>query len=306
VTATTRPGPLPDRLKEAVKPFLVPIWNGAASAWWVAYDYAVALSRCYIGGCIVCGRFGFFFYRRRVVTRRLQELWGLSPRLAAALAWKESGDCSHCGAKLRARRMAQVVLGCYPTGKNPVWTLADWVRAPNIQELRVAEINQIDGVHTFIKQLPHYSGSDFRETGSPARSAPESRSEDLTHLSYQDNSFDLILTSETLEHVPDYMTALRETHRVLAPGGRHIFTVPVLPATRHTYARAIIRPDGSIEDRAARIAHPGGDWGYPVFTEFGTDLPQILREIGFDTELLYGPVSEDNLAQVYVARKRLA
>ena len=56
------------------------------------------------------------------------------------------------------------------------------------------------------------------------------RSEDLTRLTYSDASFDLVLTSETLEHVPDLEAALREIRRVLVPGGRHIFTIPQLPS----------------------------------------------------------------------------
>jgi hypothetical protein len=112
-----------------------------------------------------------------------------------------------------------------------------------------------------------------------------------------------MLTSETLEHVPDLDAALGEIRRVLVPGGRHVFTVPVLPATERTFPRAIVRVDGSVEDRAPRIAHPGGDWGYPVFTEFGADLPDLLRQAGFEVEVLFGPVHEDDLAQVYVCRK---
>src|SRR5262249_37562790 len=127
--------------------------------------------------------------------------------------------------------------------------------------------------------------------------------EDLTRLSYSDNSLDVILTSETLEHVPDLNAALREIHRVLAPGGRHIFTVPVLPTVEKTFSRSVVLTDGTIEDRAQRICHPGGDWGYPVFTEFGTDLPALLTQAGFKTVVHFGPVSEDDVTQVYVCQK---
>ena len=58
-------------------------------------------------------------YRRRVIPPRLEELWGLSPRLAEALARKESCDCSACGAKLRCRRIAEAVLALYPVGNPP-------------------------------------------------------------------------------------------------------------------------------------------------------------------------------------------
>jgi SAM-dependent methyltransferase len=293
----------PAHLKARLKPFVVPIWNGAHHGAWLAYDYLRAVASGRFGRCIVCGRFTLFIYRRRVVTPRLQELWGLTPRLADALARKESGDCAHCGAKLRGRRLAQVLLSLYPGGAPPAPCLARWVEAPEIRKLRVAEINRIDGVHSFVQNLPFYAGSDYSGETDPATLAPGARSEDLTRLTYCDSSFDLILTSETLEHVPDLHAALREIRRVLVPGGRHVFTVPVLPGTKQTVARSTVAADGSICDVMPRVCHPGGDWGYPVFTEFGTDLPELLTRAGFQTEVHFGPVSEDDLAQVYVCRK---
>ena len=150
------------QLKTGLKPFLVPIWNAAHHGAWIAYDYLGAVASGRFGRCIVCGRFALFIYRRRVVTPRLQELWGLSPRLADALARKESGDCSHCGAKLRGRRLAQVLLSLDPGGAPPAPSLASWVLLPETRKLRVAEINRIDGVHSFVRQLPSYAGSDYQ------------------------------------------------------------------------------------------------------------------------------------------------
>ncbi len=123
---------------------------------WLAYDYANAVAQGRFEHCAVCGRFGPMLYRRRVIPRRLEELWGLTPKLAEALARKESCDCAHCGAKLRGRRLAEVVLALYPTGSPPapLPSLARWVEMPEIQKLRIAEINRIDGVHDQIRRLP--------------------------------------------------------------------------------------------------------------------------------------------------------
>jgi SAM-dependent methyltransferase len=244
-------------------------------------------------------------YRRRVIPRRLEQVWGLSPELAQALARKESGDCSRCGAKLRGRRLAQIVLNLYPCGtpRGPARSLADWTNDPAIARLRIAEINRIDGLHEQLLRLPRFSSSDY-VSGSPGGTTVDGvRSEDLTQLTYPDASFDLVLTSETLEHVPDLRTTLLEIHRVLVPGGRHVFTIPVLPGVPKTFARAIINADGSIEDLAQRICHPGGDVGYPVFTEFGADLTEVFKKAGFEVESFYGPPREDDLAQVYSCRK---
>ena len=230
------------------------------------------------GGVSFAVGIGLFVYRRRVVTPRLAQLWGLSPRLAEALARKESLECTSCGAKLRGRRIAQVLMALYPSVGPPARSLAEWVLRDEIRKLRVAEINVIDGLHSFVRTLPFYSGSDFADPSGPAADEPGARSEDLTRLSYADNAFDLVVTSESLEHVPDLHAALSEILRVLAPGGRHVFTVPVLPKTKVTFSRSVVLPDGTIDDRAPRICHPGGDWGYPVFTEFGTDLPELLSQ----------------------------
>jgi len=47
-------------------------------------------------------------------------------------------------------------------------------------------------------------------------------------LPYENNSFDLIICSEVLEHLKDDKKALKELHRVLKPNGKLIITVPNL------------------------------------------------------------------------------
>ncbi len=49
---------------------------------------------------------------------------------------------------------------------------------------------------------------------------------DATRLPFDDESFDVVITSEVLEHVQDDVSALAEMARVLKPGGRLSATVP--------------------------------------------------------------------------------
>jgi SAM-dependent methyltransferase len=51
--------------------------------------------------------------------------------------------------------------------------------------------------------------------------------EDLQDLSFDDAAFDVVLTTDVLEHVPNPERAEREIARVLRPGGHYIFTVPL-------------------------------------------------------------------------------
>ena len=127
-------------------------------------------------------------------------------------------------------------------------------------------------------------------------------SEDLTRLSYADSSFDLVITSDTLEHVPDIDAALREIHRVIRPGAAHVFSTPVV-WDRPTRQRALLR-DGLPVHLLAPSYHgrPGGNkTDLLVFHEFGADFVDRCRDAGFEVELMRGA---DNPALVtFVARK---
>ena len=63
---------------------------------------------------------------------------------------------------------------------------------------------------------------------------------DGTRLPFADASFDRIIASEVMEHVPDDMAALDELTRVLRPGGRFLcldFSKPMLPLLGPIYDR---------------------------------------------------------------------
>lgn len=47
-----------------------------------------------------------------------------------------------------------------------------------------------------------------------------------TELPFQNESFEYIISAETLEHIPDTVKTLREVYRVLKPQGRAILSVP--------------------------------------------------------------------------------
>src|SRR5262245_28633959 len=128
------------RIPGWLKRLLLPLWNGGHHLAWRLGEYGDAIRRGRFERCSVCGRFGPILYRRWVIPPRLEELWGLSPRLAEALARKESSDCAWCGSKLRARRLADVLLETFPVGTPPApaRSVADWVRTAEARSLRVA------------------------------------------------------------------------------------------------------------------------------------------------------------------------
>ena len=49
---------------------------------------------------------------------------------------------------------------------------------------------------------------------------------DAGRLPFADNSFDVVICSEVLEHLPDVDAALDEITRIVKPGGRFALSVP--------------------------------------------------------------------------------
>lgn len=232
-------------------------------------------------GCAVCGRKGPKRFVPEVVAGELAEMWGLSPEAAQSLRVKESMTCPWCGSKYRARRLAEVMLK--ETCLNPC--RFESIRAFANSGLRLEKpiliLNWIDGISNMLQQNPSVIQTEYFEGISPGAYQNGIRHEDAQGLSFADASFSLVLSSETLEHIPDLEKALGEIHRVLEPGGAHFFTIPLKPGICRTEPRARLSGSGQIEDVILpRLHHPGGSWGWPVFTEFGADLSHVLGQAG--------------------------
>jgi SAM-dependent methyltransferase len=72
----------------------------------------------------------------------------------------------------------------------------------------------------------HYSRSYFFEDVPLGQEHQGDRCENLERLTFDDETFDLFVTQDVLEHVFRPDRAVREIMRVLKPRGAHIFTTP--------------------------------------------------------------------------------
>jgi SAM-dependent methyltransferase len=123
----------------------------------------------------------------------------------------------------------------------------------------------------------------FGEGHSPGEDVDGRRHENLQALSFVDGSFDLVLSSDVLEHMPDPYRAHSEIFRVLKPGGRHLFTVPFDHSAALDDRRAKL-VDGEVVYLAEKLFH--GDpvrpeEGILVWTIFGLEMLVRMAEIGF-------------------------
>jgi len=189
--------------------------------------------------------------------------------------------CSACRASRRTRDVARVLsrLAGGPACRLLPDALADM--AP----WRVFEAQAAGPLHDRLRCLPAYVCSEYiPETTAPGTCSPVGlRCEDLERLSFPDASFDLVVTQDILEHVAQPWRAFDEIWRVLAPGGRHVFTVPMHEG-HPTTSRVRLREGGRV-DLLPPVHHgdPVRQGGSLVVTDFGDDLPSLLTERGQST-----------------------
>lgn len=107
--------------------------------------------------------------------------------------------------------------------------------------------------------------------------------QDLTRLTYKDDSFDLCMSYEDLEHIPDYKTVIKELYRVTKPGGSVLLSAPFVFENGKTLVRATIDEAGNVTHLMEPEYHgdPVLPQGILCFYHFGWDLLDVFKDAGF-------------------------
>ena len=204
--------------------------------------------------CSICG--GTEFTSRKVLWPELVAAWGLSPDETAYVDDQQGRCCTGCGASLRVVALGRAIQdACHTT--SVIRSCAD---DPRLATLRILDLNGADVLSPALAGLPGYVRADFPQV-------------DMEALSYPDGMFDLVIHSDTLEHVPNPLQALMECRRVLADQGHLCFTIPVIVG-RMTRSR-----EGIPKSWHGNPALTADD--YLVRTEFGADAWTYLMRAGF-------------------------
>lgn len=204
--------------------------------------------------CTICGSQSFV--QNQVLWDGLVAEWQLAPHEARYINAQQGTACTQCGANLRSIALADAVRAFLGT----TGLLREVDFRQRCAGMQVLEINEAGTLTPVLRAMPGYTFGAYPEV-------------DLQALPYADASFDLVVHSDTLEHVEHPIRALGECLRVLKPGGALAFTVPIVVG-RLTRSRAGLPP--------SYHGYPATDTqDYIVHTEFGADAWTHVIQAGF-------------------------
>ncbi len=177
---------------------------------------------------------------------------------------------------------------------------------------RIYATERLSPFFTFLqRRFPGAMGSEYLGGGVPRGVEKDGvRNEDVTALTFDDDTFDVVITNDVLEHVPRFDKAYRELFRVLAPGGTLLVTVPFIAAQYDHLLRAVVNPSGEVEHLLPPDYHgdPIRPEGVLCYQYFGWKVLDDLRSVGFQKAgaLFYWSLYHGLLGQnqvIFFARK---
>ena len=210
--------------------------------------------------CHVCGNADFG--QIDVLWDKLIEEWQLSKYEVDYINRQQGLFCKNCSSNLRSIALAKAIVCSY--GQRG--TLLQFVETSAAKRLRVLEINAAGTLAPILACLPLH-----KQVTYPAY--------DMTKLDIELASFDLIVHSDTLEHIENPRLGLSECRRVLAEEGRCIFTAPII-VDRLTRFRAML--PRSYHGLPAQVCED-----HIVHTEFGADIWKYVIQAGFTACIIY-------------------
>jgi SAM-dependent methyltransferase len=182
--------------------------------------------------------------------------------------------CSNCNSIVRERAVA----------------LALNELAPNWRALRIHESSPADrGISKKLRlQAPRYLASYFYPDKPFGEFVGNMRNEDLEKQTYFDETFDIVVTLDVMEHLFNPARAYQEIYRTLCRGGLYIHTFPIRKwLVDGATPRAVRAPSGKLKLLVEPPEYHGSPMGESLVTyDYGYDIgQQIVEWAPFDVRI---------------------
>jgi SAM-dependent methyltransferase len=201
---------------------------------------------------------------------------------------RETLRCRSCYSKMRDRTLAAGLLDVmaerYDVQADTVAALAE--RMP--EGLRVLDTDANGRIARLLSHSPGYTVSLYQpqhENGADLGDGVVNV--DLERMPFPAKSFDIILTTEVMEHVRYVDTAHQEIARCLSDGGTYLFTVPYDASLVQTWKLIDPETDEELVHPPHMHGDPGlRDEGIKSYRVFGQDIVTEMRSAGLETRFV--------------------
>ena len=210
--------------------------------------------------CYVCGSCEFAF--TPILWDQLIREWQLADYEVDYINRQQGFYCRSCGSNLRSIALAKGILNSYGFKGN----LSEFVDSTIATKLKLLEINRAGSLTSILERIKGHRLVTYPDF-------------DMTNLAIDASSYDLVVHSDTLEHVDNLASALSECRRVLTAEGRCIFTVPLI-VDRLSRSR-----EGLPNSFHGNRAETADD--FIVKYEFGVDIWKYILKSGFSKVIFH-------------------
>ena len=181
---------------------------------------------------------------------------------------------------------------------------------PEWRSVDIHESSPSDGALQARLSEARYVATQYHPDAARGEVVAGYRNENLEAQTFGDESFDVVLTLDVLEHVNRPERVFAEVARTLRPSGRFIFTVPTYPSLQYTARVGEYDSDGRIHFLGESEFHdnPVDPAGAAVTFRYGYDLPALIFDwTGMETTVTRGQRLSigvfGDMTEVYVSHK---
>lgn len=202
--------------------------------------------------------------------------WRLAEHEIAYIDRQQGSFCVECGSNLRSMVLAKGITASYEFSG----LFRQFVDLEYAKTLHILEVNEAGMLTQFFEKIPNHILVHYPNV-------------DMMALPFEERNFDLVVHSDTLEHIEHPIRALSECLRVLKPGGFCAFTIPMI-VDRLTLSRQGLPRSyhGSPDNLADNL----------VYTEYGADAWKHVIQAGFEECRIYS--IDFPTAQALVGKKK--
>jgi SAM-dependent methyltransferase len=199
---------------------------------------------------------------------------------------RETVLCRHCRSTMRWRTVASGLLDVMASRFDVRAATIPELAAQWPAEVKVLDTDRYNSINERLAGAPGYLRSVYLDDTANGEQVDEGvYNVDLQDMPFPDDEFDIIITTEVMEHVRHVDVAHREIARCLKPGGTYLFTVPY----DETFERTWQLIDPLTDEPLVLPMHIHGDairGGIKSYRVFGRDILDDLREAGLSARFL--------------------